>query len=60
MNESVFRGVDDETRGGLEARGQGVDYLFFGPAGPRRESWQPYPAKPTLFLQGPRQAIASR
>lgn len=60
MNESVFRGVDDETRGGLEKLAvKAVDYLFFGPAwGRAANSWQPYPAKPTLFLQGPRQAIA--
>jgi hypothetical protein len=60
MNESVFRGVDDERRGGLERLAvKAVDYLFFGPAWGRvANSWQPYPSKPTLYLQGPRQAIA--
>jgi hypothetical protein len=60
MNESVFRGVDDGKRAELEKLVvRGVDYLFFGPPWGRvPNSWQPYPARPTLFLQGPRQAIA--
>jgi len=60
MNESVFRGVDDEKRGALEQLAvRGIDYMFFGPPWARLpSSWQPYPAKPTLFRQGPRQAIA--
>jgi hypothetical protein len=60
MNESVFRGVDDGKREALERVAvQGVDYLFFGPPWARvANNWQPYPANPTLFLQGPRQAVA--
>ena len=60
MNESVFRGVDDDRREDLERLAvQAVDYLFFGPAWGRvANSWQPYPANPTVYLQGPRQAIA--
>ena len=60
MNESVFRGVDDAKRDALERVAvRGVDYLFFGPPWARvANSWQPYPANPTLFLQGPRQAVA--
>jgi hypothetical protein len=60
MNESVFRGVEDERRSALEKLAvRGVDYLFFGPPWARvPNSWQPYPANPTVFLQGPRQAVA--
>jgi hypothetical protein len=60
LNESVFRGVDDARRDALEKLAvKGVDYLFFGPPWMKvANSWQPYPANPTLFLQGPRQAIA--
>jgi hypothetical protein len=60
MNESVFRSVDDAKREALERVAvQGVDYLFFGPAWGRvANNWQPSPANPTLYLQGPRQAVA--
>jgi hypothetical protein len=60
LNESVFRGVDDARRAELEKIAvNGVDFLFFGPPWARMaNSWQPYPARPTLFLQGPRQGIA--
>ena len=60
MNESVFRGVDDARREALEAIVvRGVEFLFFGPAWMRApNSWQPDPAKPTLYWYGPRQAIA--
>ena len=60
MNESVYRGVDDARRAELEAvLVKGVDYLMFGPAWQRiPNGWQPDPAHPTLFLSGPRQAIA--
>jgi hypothetical protein len=60
LNESVFRGVDDAKRAELEKLAlRGIDYLFFGPPWARvANSWQPYPARPSLFLQGPRQAIA--
>jgi len=60
MNESVFRGVDDTKREALEDLAlRGVDYLFFGPPWAKvPNAWQPYPARPTLWLQGPRQVIA--
>jgi hypothetical protein len=60
MNESVFRGVDDARREALEGIAvRGIDYLFFGPPWTRApNSWQPDPAKPTLYWHGPRQAIA--
>ena len=60
LNESVFRGVDEPKRDELEKLAvRGIDYLFFGPPWARvANNWQPYPARPTLFLQGPRQAIA--
>jgi hypothetical protein len=60
MNESVFRGVDDERREALEAIVvRGTEFLFFGPPWTKApNSWQPDPAKPTLYWWGPRQAIA--
>ena len=60
MNESVFRGVDDERRGALEKLAvKGVDYLMWGPPWARiQASWQPNPVSPTIFEQGPRQGIA--
>lgn len=60
MSESVYRGVDDVRRTELEQLlVRGVEYLFWGPAWARLPNdWQPDPAHPTLFLQGPRQAIA--
>jgi hypothetical protein len=59
IDESVLRGVDDPLREELEKLAvRGVDYLFFGPAWSRApNTWQPYPARPTLYLQGPRQGI---
>jgi len=60
MNESVFRGVDDRRRRELEQLLlRGLDYLMWGPPWARiPNDWQPDPAHPTLFLQGPRQGIA--
>jgi hypothetical protein len=60
MNESVFRGVDDARRVELEKLlVKGLDYLMWGPPWARiPNDWQPDPAKPTLFLAGPRQGIA--
>src|SRR6185503_1226560 len=60
MNESVFRGVDDERRKMLERLAvRGVDYLCWGPPWAKQQaSWQPDPAHPTRFLQGPRHGIA--
>lgn len=60
LNESVFRGVDDPRRKELEALAvRGVDYLMWGPPWARvANDWQPDPAHPTIFLQGPRQGIA--
>jgi hypothetical protein len=60
MNESVFRGVDDKRRAALgEIVVRGLTYLFWGPPWARLPNgWQPDPAHPTIFLQGPRQGIA--
>ena len=60
MNESVFRGVDERRRTSMETVCiKGIDYLFWGPPWARIQSeWQPDPAHPTLFFQGPRQGIA--
>lgn len=60
MNESVFRGVDEPRRRGLEALVvAGLDYLMWAQPWARGpNSWQPDPAHPTLFLNGPRQGIA--
>ena len=60
INESVLREVDDERRKALEDVAlRGVDYLFFGlPWARIQNSWQPYPSRPSIFLQGPRQGIA--
>lgn len=60
MSESVYRDVDEPRRAalGLLAR-KGAEFLFFGPPWQRiQASWQPDPAHPTLFEQGPRQGIA--
>jgi hypothetical protein len=60
LAESVFRGSDDSRRTQLEQLGvRAVEYLDFGPPWARQQAgWQPDPARPTLFLQGPRAAIA--
>jgi hypothetical protein len=60
MNESVFRGVDDTRRQGLERLVvRGLEYLMWGPPWQsEKASWQPDPAHPTIFLHGPRQGIA--
>ncbi len=60
LAESVYRGSDDGRRAALEKLGlRAVEYLDFGPPWARQPaSWQPDPANPTLFLQGPRQAFA--
>jgi hypothetical protein len=58
--ESVYRGVDERRRHELERLAvRAADYLYFGPPWARVPAgWQPDPAHPTLFLQGPRAAIA--
>lgn len=58
--ESVYRGSDETRRRALEQLAvRAVDYLDFGPPWARQPAgWQPDPARPTLFLQGPRAAIA--
>jgi hypothetical protein len=55
-----LRGVDDGLRQELAALAlRGVEYLFFGPAWQRLAAdWQPDPSNPTIFFNGPRQAIA--
>jgi hypothetical protein len=60
MNESVFRGVDEPRRHATEDLVvRGLDYLMWGRPWQRGpNSWQPDPAHPTLFLNGPRQGIA--
>jgi len=60
LAESVYRGSDDERRRALEQLGvRAVEYLDFGPPWARQASeWQPNPAQPTHFFQGPRAAIA--
>lgn len=60
LAESVYRGSDDKRRAALEQLGvRAVEYLYFGPPWARQQAgWQPDPARPTLFLQGPRAAIA--
>src|SRR6185503_19008215 len=60
MSESVFRGVDDGKVGELGALAQRtLDYLLWGPPWQRIPAdWQPDPAHPTIFNQGPRQGIA--
>jgi hypothetical protein len=60
MNESVFRDVDEPRRHALEDLVvRGCDYLMWGPPWARGpNSWQPDPAHPTIFLNGPRQGIA--
>jgi hypothetical protein len=58
--ESVYRGVDDArvARHRTHAR-RTLDYLLFGPPWQRIPSdWQPDLSNPTIFYQGPRQAIA--
>jgi len=58
--ESVYRGSDDARRMQLQQLAvRAVEYLDFGPPWARQPAgWQPDPARPTLFLQGPRSAIA--
>ncbi|MCY2961101.1 MAG: hypothetical protein NTY35_13150 [Planctomycetota bacterium] len=58
--ESVYRGSDEPRRKRLEQLSvRAVEYLDFGPPWARQPAgWQPDPAHPTLFLQGPRAAIA--
>ncbi|MBL8859863.1 MAG: hypothetical protein JNL28_15255 [Planctomycetes bacterium] len=60
MSESVYRDVDEARRAQLgELARRGTDYLFFGPPWQRIQAdWQPDPAHPTRFFQGPRQGIA--
>jgi hypothetical protein len=60
MNESVFRDVDERRRHALEVLVvRGLDYLMWGRPWTRGpNSWQPDPAHPTIFLNGPRQGIA--
>ena len=60
VGESVLRGVDDARRAALEEIAvRGTDYLMWGPPWARMANgWQPDPARPTLFVQGPRQGIA--
>jgi hypothetical protein len=60
MSESVYRGVDDAKVTELGRLGQHTaDYLLFGPPWQRIPAdWQPDPAHPTIFYQGPRQGIA--
>lgn len=57
---SVYRGSDDARARQLEQLAvRAVEYLAFGPPWQRQAAgWQPDPARPTLFLQGPRAAIA--
>jgi hypothetical protein len=56
----VYRDVDPRRVRELGALAQRTaDYLFFGPPWQRIPGdWQPDPAHPTLFFQGPRQGIA--
>jgi hypothetical protein len=58
--ESVFRGVDaGRTRALEDLSVRAVDYLDFGPVWQRIPAgWQPDPARPTIFEQGPRAAFA--
>ncbi len=60
MNETVFRGVDDARRAELEGLVlRGIETLYFGPLFQRiPDNWQPDPAMPTRFVQGPRQGMA--
>lgn len=58
--ESVYRDVDAPRAEVLVSLARRtVDYLFFGPPWQRIPAdWQPDPAHPTIFFQGPRQGIA--
>lgn len=60
MSESVYRDVEPRKVRELGALAQRTaDYLFFGPPWQRIPAdWQPDPAHPTIFYQGPRQGIA--
>jgi hypothetical protein len=60
MDESVFKGVDAARSTQLARMAQKAgEFLFFGPPWQRVKSdWQPDPANPTIFFQGPRQGIA--
>ena len=60
LAESVYRDVDEARRAQLGALARrGIDYLFFGPPWQRIPAgWQPDPAHPTIFFQGPRQGVA--
>jgi hypothetical protein len=60
INETVLRGVDDARRVELEALVlRGIETLYFSPLFQRiPNNWQPDPANPTIFVQGPRQVMA--
>lgn len=58
--ESVFRGVDEARRSALEKLAlRTLDYLYWGPPFARvAADWQPDPAHPSVYLQGPRWGFA--
>ncbi len=60
MSESVYRDVEEPRRVQLgELARRAGEYLFFGPPWQRIQAdWQPDPAHPTRWFQGPRQGIA--
>jgi len=60
MDASVYEGVDEARTAQLAGLAEKAgEYLFFGPPWQRIQAdWQPDPAHPTLYFQGPRQGIA--